>query len=234
MGTRSRADIRRSIHGRIRKKIKGTSDRPRLTVYRSTNHIYAQVVDDVSGKTLVSASTVEKDFRSTPGGNVKAAELIGKAIAERAIGAGISNVVYDRGGFIYHGRVKALLDATRAAGLNQDGSSVKGSGATTGKATDKKASAKETAKKPSAKETAKKPSAKETAKKPKTAKTEKKPAEPKAKKSAAKDTDGDAKPKKKSPAKKKASDAKETKPKKEKPAKVVKAAETDSAKDSNE
>ena len=225
MGTRSRADIRRSIHGRIRKKIKGTSDRPRLTVYRSTNHIYAQVVDDVSGKTLVSASTVEKDFRSTPGGNVKAAELIGKAIAERAIGAGISNVVYDRGGFIYHGRVKALLDATRAAGLNQDGSSVKGSGATTGKATDKKASAKETAKKPSAKE---------TAKKPKTAKTEKKPAEPKAKKSAAKDTDGDAKPKKKSPAKKKASDAKETKPKKEKPAKVVKAAETDSAKDSNE
>ncbi len=123
MGNRSRADVRRSIHKRIRKKISGTTERPRLAVYRSSNHIYAQVIDDMTGKTLVSASSVEKDFRGAPGGNIKAAEVIGKAIAERAIGAGISEVVYDRGGYIYHGRVKALLDATRSAGLNKNESS---------------------------------------------------------------------------------------------------------------
>ncbi len=121
MGKRSRADIRRSIHGRIRKKISGSAERPRLAVYRSTNHIYAQVIDDVSGKTLVSASSVEKDLRTSSGGNIKAAEAVGKAVAERAISAGISYVVFDRGGFIYHGRVKALLDATRSAGLNKEG-----------------------------------------------------------------------------------------------------------------
>jgi large subunit ribosomal protein L18 len=119
MGIRSRADIRRSIHGRIRKKISGTSERPRLAVYRSTKHIYAQIIDDVSGTTLVSASSVEKDLKTGGGANIKAAELIGKAIAERAIKAGINEVVFDRGGFIYHGRVKALLDATRVAGLNK-------------------------------------------------------------------------------------------------------------------
>lgn len=120
MGTRSRADIRRSIHKRIRKKVKGTSERPRLTVFRSTKHIYAQVIDDVTGTTIASASTVESGFGS--GGNVKAAEAVGKSIAERAKEKGVTEVVYDRGGYIYHGRVKALLDATRSAGLNQGSS----------------------------------------------------------------------------------------------------------------
>ena len=94
--------------------------RPRLAVYRSLNHIYAQIVDDVMGQTIASASTTEKDLRGTTGGNIEAARRVGKAIAERAIEKGISSVVFDRGGYLYHGRVKALTDAAREAGLNKD------------------------------------------------------------------------------------------------------------------
>jgi len=119
MSQKSRAEIRRGVHSRIRKKVEGSADRPRLAVFRSVNHIYAQVIDDKSGKTLATASTVEKDLAGATGGNVEAAQRVGKAIAERAQKAGISNVVYDRGGYVYHGRVKALLDATREGGLNK-------------------------------------------------------------------------------------------------------------------
>jgi large subunit ribosomal protein L18 len=106
------------IHDRIRKKMQGSSDRPRLNVYRSLNHIYVQVIDDLSGTTLVSASTAEgkKEDRKT-GGNVASAKEIGKTIAERAKAKGVTQVVFDRGGYIYHGRVKALADAAREAGL---------------------------------------------------------------------------------------------------------------------
>ena len=106
---------RQRVHDRIRKKLQGTADRPRLNVYRSLNHIYVQVIDDLSGKTLVSASTAEAEGKT--GGNVAAAKEIGKAIAERAKAKGISKVVFDRGGYIYHGRVKALADAAREGGL---------------------------------------------------------------------------------------------------------------------
>ena len=106
------------VHDRIRKKMQGTAERPRLNVYRSLNHIYVQVIDDLTGSTLVSASTAEgkKDGRAT-GGNVAAAKAIGKTIAERAKAKGVTKVVFDRGGYIYHGRVKALADAAREAGL---------------------------------------------------------------------------------------------------------------------
>jgi len=119
MSQKSRAEIRRGVHSRIRKKVEGSAERPRLAVFRSVNHIYAQVIDDKSGKTLATASTVEKDLAGKTGGNVEAAQRVGKAIAERAQKAGISSVVYDRGGYVYHGRVKALLDATHEAGLNK-------------------------------------------------------------------------------------------------------------------
>jgi len=119
MSQKSRAEIRRGVQSRIRKKVEGSAERPRLAVFRSVNHIYAQVIDDKSGKTLATASTVEKDLAGATGGNVEAAQRVGKAIAERAEKAGISNVVFDRGGYVYHGRVKALLDATREAGLNK-------------------------------------------------------------------------------------------------------------------
>ena len=120
MAQNSRANIRRAVHGRIRKKVSGTTARPRLAVYRSLNHIYAQVIDDVQGKTLATASTTEKALAGSTGGNIEAAQRIGKAIAERAIAAGITNVVFDRGGYVYHGRVKALIDASREAGLNKN------------------------------------------------------------------------------------------------------------------
>lgn len=120
MANTSRATVREAIHRRIRRKVKGSSERPRLAVYRSLNHIYAQVVDDQLGKTIVSASTTEKDLRGSTGGNLDAARRIGKAIAERALEKGISNVVFDRGGYLYHGRIKALTDAAREAGLNKD------------------------------------------------------------------------------------------------------------------
>lgn len=119
MGQKSRADIRRSVRDRIRKKVRGSAGRPRLAVYRSLNHIYAQVIDDESGRTIATASTVEKPLAGKTGGNVEAAQRVGKAIAERAIAAGVSNVVFDRGGYVYHGRVKALIDATREGGLNR-------------------------------------------------------------------------------------------------------------------
>ncbi|MBE7516185.1 MAG: 50S ribosomal protein L18 [Chloracidobacterium sp.] len=118
MGQKSRSDIRQGVHSRIRKKVQGTADRPRLAVFRSLNHIYAQVIDDRAGKTIATASTTEKALGLKTGGNIDAAKSIGKAIAERARAAGVSNVVYDRGGYVYHGRVKALIDATREAGLN--------------------------------------------------------------------------------------------------------------------
>ena len=119
MGQKSRADIRQGVHSRIRKKVKGTAERPRLAVFRSLNHIYAQIIDDKSGKTLATASTTEKALGLKTGGNVDAAKSVGKVIAERAQKAGISTVVFDRGGYVYHGRVKALIDATREAGLNK-------------------------------------------------------------------------------------------------------------------
>jgi large subunit ribosomal protein L18 len=110
---------RRRIHERVRTKVAGTPDRPRLCVYRSLEHIYAQVIDDGSGKTLVAASSVDKETKKglKGGGNIAAAKVIGKAIAERAKAAGVNKVVFDRGGYKYHGRVKALADAAREAGL---------------------------------------------------------------------------------------------------------------------
>jgi len=120
MANTSRATVREAIHRRIRRKVKGTSERPRLAVYRSVKHIYAQVVDDQLGKTIVSASTTEKDLRGTSGGNLDAARRIGKTIAERALEKGIESVVFDRGGYLYHGRIKALTDAAREAGLNKN------------------------------------------------------------------------------------------------------------------
>jgi large subunit ribosomal protein L18 len=115
----SRSAHRERIHRRVRQKVSGTAERPRLTVYRSLNHIYAQVIDDREGKTLISASSIDKGTRkeNKGGGNVAAAKLIGKIIAERAIAAGISKVVFDRGGYKYHGRVEALAQAAREAGL---------------------------------------------------------------------------------------------------------------------
>jgi large subunit ribosomal protein L18 len=109
-------EIRDRIHRRIRRKLSGTTERPRLAVFRSVAHIYAQVIDDSKGQTLVSASSVEKAGK-TNGGNVAAAKAIGKAIAQRAKDKGIQRVVFDRGGYQYHGRVKALADAAREAGL---------------------------------------------------------------------------------------------------------------------
>lgn len=108
---------RRRVHVRIRRKLKGSPERPRLAVFRSLKHIYAQVIDDRAGKTLVSASSKEKSSATASGGNVAGAKEIGKLVAERAIANGIKQVVFDRGGYLYHGRVKALADAAREAGL---------------------------------------------------------------------------------------------------------------------
>lgn len=110
-------EMRQAVHKRIRKKISGTGERPRLAVFRSENHIYAQVIDDVGGRTLAAASTTEPEFRGRSGGNVSAARDIGKLIAERAKEKGINRVVFDRGGYIYHGRVRNLAEAAREAGL---------------------------------------------------------------------------------------------------------------------
>jgi large subunit ribosomal protein L18 len=109
-------EIRNRIHQRIRRKLSGTKERPRLAVFRSVAHIYAQVIDDVEGRTLASASSVDKDGK-TKGGNVAAAKAIGKLVAERAKEKGVKRVVFDRGGYQYHGRIKALADAAREAGL---------------------------------------------------------------------------------------------------------------------
>jgi large subunit ribosomal protein L18 len=118
----SKDQTRQKVHTRIRKKILGTAERPRLNVYRSVNHIYAQVIDDAQGVTLVSATSVQKGkgikgAKRPTGGNVGSAKEVGKLIAERAKQKGISKVVFDRGGYLYHGRIKALADAARAAGL---------------------------------------------------------------------------------------------------------------------
>ena len=120
MANTNRAEVRSAIHSRIRRKVRGNTERPRLAIYRSLNHIYAQVIDDRLGQTLVSASSTEKDLRSGTGGNLDAARRIGQTIAERALAKGIEQVVFDRGGYLYHGRVKALTDAARAAGLNKN------------------------------------------------------------------------------------------------------------------
>ncbi|MEP7148916.1 MAG: 50S ribosomal protein L18 [Acidobacteriota bacterium] len=120
MAQKNKADIRRGVHSRIRKKVRGSANRPRLAVFRSLNHIYAQLIDDDSGKTLATASTTEKSIGASTGGNIAAAQQVGKTIAERAQAAGVSTVVFDRGGYLYHGRVKALFDATRDAGLNKN------------------------------------------------------------------------------------------------------------------
>ncbi|MDR0314896.1 MAG: 50S ribosomal protein L18 [Oscillospiraceae bacterium] len=107
---------RQKRHTRVRSKIKGTAERPRLNVFRSPNHIYAQLIDDVSGRTLISASTVEKDFK-TYGGNKEAARKIGEILAKRAAKEKITEVVFDRGGYIYHGRVQELAVGARSGGL---------------------------------------------------------------------------------------------------------------------
>jgi large subunit ribosomal protein L18 len=118
----SKDQTRQKVHSRIRKKVQGTQERPRLNVYRSVNHIYAQVIDDAKGATLVSATSVEKgkgikgEKRPT-GGNLSSAKEVGKLIAERAKQKGINKVVFDRGGYLYHGRIKALAEAAREAGL---------------------------------------------------------------------------------------------------------------------
>jgi large subunit ribosomal protein L18 len=115
MARDSKNDIRLRIHKRIRRRLAGTEARPRLAVFRSVKHIYAQVIDDTRGRTLVSASSNEKDGKN--GGNIAGAKTIGKLVAERAQEKGIKAVVFDRGGYLYHGRVKALADAAREAGL---------------------------------------------------------------------------------------------------------------------
>jgi len=120
MAKRIRAEVRNAVHRRIRRKVRGTTARPRLAVYRSLNHIYAQVIDDEKAQTIVAASTTEKSLEARTGGNIDAAKLVGKTIAERALAAGVDRVVFDRGGYLYHGRVRALTDAARAAGLNKD------------------------------------------------------------------------------------------------------------------
>jgi large subunit ribosomal protein L18 len=120
MAKRIRAEVRSAVHRRIRRKVRGTTERPRLAVYRSLNHIYAQVIDDQKARTIAAASTTEKTLGAKTGGNIEAAKLVGQTIAERALAAGVDRVVFDRGGYLYHGRVRALTDAARAAGLNKD------------------------------------------------------------------------------------------------------------------
>jgi len=117
---KSRSEVRRKKHMKLRNRFSGTAQRPRLAVFRSNNHMYAQVIDDTEGKTIVSASTLEKGVKSelSKTNNVEAAAFLGKAIAEKAKEKGITEVVFDRGGFIYQGKVKALADAAREAGLN--------------------------------------------------------------------------------------------------------------------
>ena len=114
-----RETARERRHFRVRKRVAGTPERPRLNVFRSEKHIYAQVIDDRSARTIVSASTAEKELRGQVehGGTVEAAQAVGKLVAERAVAAGITAVVFDRGGYLYHGRIQALADAAREAGL---------------------------------------------------------------------------------------------------------------------
>lgn len=115
----SRSEVRAKKHMRIRNRFSGTADRPRLAVFRSNNHMYAQIIDDTVGNTLVSASTVQKEIKSEidKTNNVDAASYLGTVIAKRALEKGITTVVFDRGGFVYQGKIKALADAAREAGL---------------------------------------------------------------------------------------------------------------------
>jgi large subunit ribosomal protein L18 len=115
----SKDQQRRRVHARVRTRVTGTPERPRLNVYRSVGHIYAQVIDDRSGRTLISASSVDKETKKAlkGGGNISSAKAVGKIVADRAKAAGVTKVVFDRGGYKYHGRVKALADAAREAGL---------------------------------------------------------------------------------------------------------------------
>ena len=113
----SKNTVRLRVHQRIRRKVAGTSERPRVCVFRSLKHIYAQVIDDVHGQTLVAASSDGEGFSLATGGNIAAAKAVGRLIAERAKAKGIQKVVFDRGGYLYHGRVKALAEAAREAGL---------------------------------------------------------------------------------------------------------------------
>ncbi len=115
--TDHKLELRRRRHKRVRRKVEGTAERPRLAVFRSNKHITAQLIDDLTGRTLASASTVEASLRETGGGNVEAAKAVGTLVASRAKDAGVTTVVFDRGGFAYHGRVAALADAARAEGL---------------------------------------------------------------------------------------------------------------------
>jgi large subunit ribosomal protein L18 len=122
MKIKTKDDRRRRIQLRQRKRIAGSTERPRLSVFRSVSHIYAQVIDDMSGQTLVSASSIDAALKGAfpkgvRGGNIKGAEAIGKAVAERSIEKGIKRVVFDRSGFLYHGRIRAVADAARKAGL---------------------------------------------------------------------------------------------------------------------
>jgi len=117
---KSRSEVRVNKHRKLRNRFSGTAERPRLAVFRSNNHIYAQIIDDTVGNTLVSASTLQKDVKAEleKTNNVEAAAYLGTVIAKKAIEKGITSVVFDRGGFIYHGKIKALADAAREAGLN--------------------------------------------------------------------------------------------------------------------
>lgn len=118
MAGRTTRELRIRRHHRVRRRVAGSTERPRLAVFRSNEHIYAQVIDDVSGRTLAAASTVEKSLAEQLGGTkVEQAKVIGTAVAERAKAAGVVNVVFDRGGFKYHGRIQALAEAAREAGL---------------------------------------------------------------------------------------------------------------------
>jgi large subunit ribosomal protein L18 len=115
----SRNAHRQQVHRRVRQRVIGTPERPRLCIFRSLDHIYAQVIDDQNGRTLASASSLDKGTRATlkGGGNIAAAKIVGKTVAERARSAGVQQVVFDRGGYMYHGRVQALANAAREAGL---------------------------------------------------------------------------------------------------------------------
>ena len=114
---KSRNEVRLSRHARVRSKVSGTSETPRLNVFRSNSNIFAQIIDDTTGTTLVSASSIDKELKLTNGGNVEAAKEVGKLIAKRAKDAKITKVIFDRGGYLYHGRVKALAETARENGL---------------------------------------------------------------------------------------------------------------------
>jgi len=117
MANKSRNELRLKRHLRIRKSLTGTPSKPRLSVFRSSKHIYAQIIDDVNGVTLASASTIDKDNKLEKGGSLEAAKLVGQKVAERALENKIESVIFDRSGYLYHGRVKALAEAARAARL---------------------------------------------------------------------------------------------------------------------